>query len=108
MAKSQPLTTKQQYWLDHISQARSAGMSLSSYAEQENLSLKALYNYQTILRRKGLIEQDSRFIRLSPNQASTPPAGNTLVRITLLNGVCVDMPVNESDLASLLRQVSTL
>lgn len=41
-----PLTVKQQYWFDHIAAAQHNSQSLSDYAAQHNLSLKALYNWR--------------------------------------------------------------
>ena len=47
------LSTKQQFWKDHIEQALSEKVSLTDYAKQHNLDLKALYNYKSILLKKA-------------------------------------------------------
>lgn len=109
MAAATQLTAKQQFWHDHIKKAQEAGVSFATYAEQENLNLKAFYNYRYLLRRKGLIESDAKFSRLTPTRISTPqPSAGTVVRITLLNGICVDVPVNESSLEQLLQKVGAV
>lgn len=109
MENTNKLTTKQQFWLDHITQAKDLGLSLSAYAKQQNINLKALYNYQTVFRKKGIVESESRFTQLAPikpNQSMTQLS--TIARVTLRNGIYIELPVNESGVEALLQKVSKL
>lgn len=60
---SKLLTTKQQYWFDHITAAQQYGQSLSVYAAQHQLSLKALYRWRWRL---------AQLHNVSPQAVSTP------------------------------------
>jgi hypothetical protein len=107
------LTQKQAQWLAHIHSADQAGMSLSAYAEQHNLSLKRLYNWRWHLRKQGhYIDQATKpsasagfvEVRTCAPTTSLPPS----IRAHLPNGVRLELNGESSELAHLLRLVSQL
>jgi len=55
MSHPNPLTTKQQYWLDHLLACERSGQSMKDYAEQHGLSTSAFYAWKKTLRRKGVL-----------------------------------------------------
>lgn len=48
------LTTKQQFWFDHVQAASASQGSVAAYAAQHNLSSKALYAWKSRLSHKKL------------------------------------------------------
>lgn len=65
MAKD--LTKRQRFWLAHVRATVSSGESLQQYAKRHRLSLGALYNAKSVLKRSGLLRVISR-----PSAASVP------------------------------------
>ena len=107
------LTQKQAQWLAHIHSADQAGMSLSAYAEQHNLSLKRLYNWRWHLRKQGhYVDQLAKssapagFVQVRTCVPSTSPQPS--IRAHLPNGVRLELNGASSELATLLRLVSQL
>ena len=97
------LSAKQQFWKDHIKQALSEKVSLTDYAKQHNLDLKALYNYKSILLKKGALpETASAFAKakiVSKPEALMPMP----VHVRFPNGVVLELPnANADTLASLM------
>ena len=102
------LTKKQQYWHDHIQQAKASNETLSDYANQHGLDVKALYNYRWLLRRKGLLGQSTvspAFVKVT--QPATPVQHAT-VTIRFPNGMRVDVSARHDDFPLLLNQVKRL
>ena len=50
------MTQRQQFWLAHIQAALRAGRGLKHYASAHRLSLGALYNAKSVLKRDGLLK----------------------------------------------------
>lgn len=100
------LTDKQQFWLNHINEAKAAGLSLADYAQREDLSLQSMYSYVNTLRKKGVLEQQkpSGFTRVVPASAST----YSPLRIYLNNGVRIDVAAEQINVAELLNAASQL
>lgn len=48
------LTTKQQYWLNHITAAKQSKQAMSAYAVQHNLCVKALYSWKWQLKQLNI------------------------------------------------------
>lgn len=98
----QPLTSKQQFWRDHIVAAQRDQLTYAEYAKQHRLNLKALYNWSMTLRRKGLLEQPaSNFVELKVDKAlpTHSAASVTEARVRLVNGVELALSdVNEQTL----------
>lgn len=49
------LTKKQQYWLEQIKLAQASDQPLSTYAKAHDLDPQQFYQYQHVLRKKGVI-----------------------------------------------------
>ena len=90
----QPLTSKQQFWRDHLLAAQRDQLTYAEYAKQNGLNLQALYHWSMTLRRKGILEQSaSAFVELKAERASPirslpAPAG---ARVRLTNGIELEL-----------------
>ena len=103
----QQLTSKQQAWLDHINQALSQNISMSAYAKQNNLSIKAFYCARTVLVNIGRLpaKKSTPFVSVVTTEKAivvTP----SKCRVTLLNGVLLDF--SDVDMVTLIEKVSQL
>jgi len=49
------ITERQQYWLDHVEAADAFNRTLVEYAKVEGLKVKDLYQWKTILTRRGFL-----------------------------------------------------
>ena len=90
MTKRSPLTTRQQHWVAHLQACSARGLTLSVYAAEQGLSVGALKQARTRLRR----------LRLWPVAASGFPRVETapapvMVRASLPNGVVVETAGSE-------------
>ena len=54
MAES-AVTRRQQYWLDHIKAADASDGTLVEYAKAQGMKVKVLYQWKTVLARRGLL-----------------------------------------------------
>ena len=104
---NKPLTKTQQHWLDHVHQATEQNLSMSAYAKQNNLSLKAFYNARSSLMQKGILPSISshHLVPLAPALASNQNV-TASCRITLCNGVIVDL--TDVSISELLTSASQL
>ncbi len=91
MAKT-PITKRQQYWLDQIQAANAFEGTLVDYASAEGLKVKDLYQWKTLLTRRGFIAGNAvkpkAFI---PVQKTSSSAQAVLV---LPNGVRIELAGN--------------
>lgn len=101
------LSAKQQQMLEHLRRANQQGQRLREYAELHGLSLKAMYQYQWLLRKKGLlgVPEQLPFIRVST--APTKSVG-VCCRIFFPNGIHVAVDGDGTALFALLQQVQSL
>lgn len=53
------MTQRQQFWLAHVQTAMRTGQGLKSYASAHRLSVGALYNAKSVLKRGGLLKSGS-------------------------------------------------
>ena len=113
--ENKPLTEKQRYWMNHITTAQSQKLSLSRYASQHNLPLKALYNWHWLLKSKGLVgaEMSAKpFVPVvrehQPNPNKAHNAGYVNVTLSFANNTQVDIQVNTTDLGGVLAMVKAL
>ena len=89
MSKVKSLTSRQQFWAGHLDACLARGQALSSYAAEQNLSVAALYEAKSRLRRQGLWPTSSpRFVRVAV--ASSARETLPLLRVSLPNGVVVE------------------
>ncbi len=105
--QTKPLTKIQQGWLNHIHQATQQKISMSAYAKQNKLALKAFYNARSMLIKKGLLPpiihkplMPVTVVNLSSSKETSS------CRITLCNGVIVELA--GIDVTSLLNSASQL
>jgi hypothetical protein len=106
--KNANLTEKQRYWLNHIQQAKASGQSLSDYAAEHALRLKALYQYRWLLRKKGMLDEISEspaFVKVTPPVVPVP---QTKVTVHFPNGIRVELAGHGPALSALLMQVRSL
>jgi len=83
----QSVTERQQYWLDHIKAADASDGSLVEYAAAHDLKVKDLYQWKTMLSRRGLLAGRTgkrAFVSVAARPVSVSPTSCT---ITLRNGV---------------------
>ena len=101
------LTQKMQNWLDHVNQASAQELSMSAYAKQHNLSIKAFYHARSTLIQKGIIppKESAQLVPLSaiPSATITPAYK---CKVFLSNGVVIDF--NDVDIYTLLSSASQL
>ena len=102
----QQLTSKQQAWLDHINQALSQNISMSAYAKQNNLSIKAFYYARTVLVNIGRLPAKISTQLVSVTATDKPLVTQSKCRVTLLNGVVLDF--SDVDMFTLIDKVSQL
>ncbi len=55
-----PMTERKQFWLTHIETAMRSGEQLQRYAQQQSLSVAALYNAKSMFKRAGLLKNIPR------------------------------------------------
>jgi hypothetical protein len=55
MSQPIPLTTKQQFWFDHLRTCERSGQTMKDYAQHHGLSISAFYAWKKTLRRKGVL-----------------------------------------------------
>jgi hypothetical protein len=107
MTKPSSLTARQQFWAEHLRVCANRGQALSSYAAEQGLSVAALYEAKSQLRRKGLLPTPSpRFVRVQAPATTLGAALPSLLRVSLPNGVVVESAGN--DLASVLSAAARL
>ncbi len=82
----EPITERQQYWLDHILAADGFNGTLVEYARAEGLKVKDLYQWKTLLARRGFLPGHKKQSAFVPIMA---PMSATLTSLSLLlpNGV---------------------
>ena len=109
MKPEQSLTLKQRFWYDHIIRAREYDSSLAAYAKQENIDLKAMYNYQSMLRQKGVLSAETKFTRVTQTAiVEQKQSASEAVCVQLHNGHRIEVPIGSCDLGALLQMVNAL
>lgn len=101
-----PISERQQFWLDHIRAAVNGEQTQAEYARSHGLKVKDLYQWKTMLTRRGhtIDEQaPSNFVSVK----ATPSASFNLV---LANGVRVETtgPLDEQQIKALLTHASQI
>jgi len=104
-----PITERQQFWLDHLRSAEVFDGSVADYARAHELTPKELYQWKTILTRRGLLpgkKRGSDFV-----QVVTPcPVSPTGVSLVLPNGVRLEFggELRSEQMHSLVEAASRL
>jgi hypothetical protein len=102
------ITERQQYWLNHIRLADASGGTLVDYANSEGLKVKDLYQWKTLLLRRGVIsgkaDKPKAFVAV---RESTPASKAALL---LPNGVRIEFTggVDAETIQSLVIAASSL
>ncbi len=83
-------TERQQHWLDHVKAADAFNGTLVEYAEVEGLKVKDLYQWKTILTKRGFLAKpvSSAFVPVQKAVCASKPAQAALV---LLNGSRIEL-----------------
>ena len=89
------LTTKQQFWFDHVQAAIASEDSMAAYAAKHKLSAKALYAWKTRLSHKKLsAKPKSDFTALKLEPEANPAMGRVAeppsCRVTLPTGARIE------------------
>ena len=101
------ITKRQQHWLDHLKAAKTYDGSVADYARAEGLTPKELYQWKTILRRRGLIAGKAKPSAFVPvRQADT--AGKAA--LVLPNGARLELSgtIDASTIKALILAASEL
>ena len=103
------MTERQQYWLDHVQAANVFDGSVADYARAHDLTPKELYQWKTILTRRGLLpgkKRRSDFVQVV-TPSSVSPTGVSLV---LPNGVRLEFggELGSEQVSSLVAAASRL
>ena len=100
-----PLTAKQQYWFDHITAAQRNSQSLSNYAAQHNLNIKALYNWRWTFSKR--IEKPAptktAFVKILPPTTSITTREESTV-VIFPNGIRLQLTTLTPALLKMLLQ----
>ena len=88
MAKSKPpITKRQRHWLNHIKAADASDGSLVEYSAAHKLNVTDLYQWKTVLARRGFLpskKSEPAFVAVAP---AIPTALLANCNVTLPNGV---------------------
>ena len=100
-----PLTAKQQYWFDHIASAQRNSQSLSDYAAQHNLNIKALYNWRWTFskRLENPAPTKTAFVKVLPPASSVTTREESAV-VILPNGIRLQLSALTPALLTMLMQ----
>jgi hypothetical protein len=90
--RPQEPSDRQRRWLAHLVACEKSGRRLSEYASEHNLDLQQLYNWNALLRRRGLLPGGTRPTAARPGRPIRgsnhggenvkPPLGFTAVRLS--------------------------
>lgn len=102
------LTQQQQFWLDRVKGCMSSGLSMRDYADRHGFDAQQFYGWKGKLRALGVLpdrvatcasgqRSGSSFIRASvqsaePLQPSDPQNRSCAARISLANGIVIEVP----------------
>ena len=111
------LTERDRFWLEHLGACEAQSMRLSEYARQMSLSVQAMYNAKSRLRRLGKLSASTgaaikpRFARVvvKPDAGEmTWPQSGCACRVQLANGASVELSMSPEALGPLLRTLASL
>ena len=85
------LSEKQQLWLKHVKASMASSLTVSAYAKENNLDVKALYNWRSDFIRKGLVEGKSKKpfakVKTKPSTPKSKPPAKQVITAVFPNGV---------------------
>ncbi len=83
---SQPITSKQQQWLEHVKAADTGDGSLTDYASRHDLSVKTLYQWKSKLIKLGFYTPASGFVPVH----QPPSEPHQSCKLVLPNGTRIE------------------
>lgn len=98
--------SKQDFWLNHIKQARKQKLTLAKYAKQHKLSDKSIYRWKKVLTQRGLLSVENTgtpFVQVVTATEETPQSS---VEIAFANGHRLSL--QSTDQSTLVALVTTL
>ncbi|MGE0387580.1 MAG: hypothetical protein AB7Q97_22860 [Gammaproteobacteria bacterium] len=107
MSSAIALTARQRFWLRHLRACARRGQPLSQYAAEHGLTIGALYEAKSRLKRMGALTTSvtaADFVPVAQISPSPPPL--VLCRIRLVNGVTVETA--GAELAAVLATAARL
>ncbi len=88
---------RDRFWLDHLRACREQRQTLKAYAQEHGLSVSALYNAHSTLKRRGVLTEPAPAApTFVPVHLST---GSAAFRVHLPNGVVVEVPAHAENAA---------
>ena len=110
MPLNKRLTSKQQYWLDHINAAEESQQSMAVYAQKHNLPIKNFYNARSALKRRGLLgASNGAFVLAKPGVTRPAKApSSTSINILFENGIQCQVNVTGDDVDAMLQRIKLL
>ncbi len=112
MSQRTKLTERQRYWQAHIRRCEASGQTLAAYAAAHGLSVSALYESKSRLKRQGALPEKAlvpaaRFVRVERSGVA-PPTTPIMCRVQLPNAVVVEVGCEAEHWESLLASVARL
>lgn len=100
----QPLTAKQQFWLEHVERCAESGRSMREYAKAHDLNVQSFYSWKAQLAKRSRIalKAGASFTEVQVRSATVP----AVIQIRFPNG-CV-LEIRGLDDASLRTLCSAL
>ena len=89
------LTSRQQFWLEHVEACEAAGVSMKAYAERRGLNLQSFYGWKGQLKRRGLLSpahssaDDNGMLPVAFVASPEPSPG---ARVSFANGITIEVP----------------
>ena len=107
MKPKKTLAERRAYWHSHLQQAEQQKLLLSDYAKQHALDVKSLYRWKSRLMRLGALnDAGPAFVKVV---ASDPlPAFSANIKITLPNGICLDVTGDMHAMAAVVKSLGQL
>lgn len=109
MPEPQPLTAKQQYWMNHLQAADTSQMSLTEYAKANGLKARDLYNARWKLKRSGQLPESidsTAFVRVQNVPSHSHQAVHLAIRFD--NGIQCQLSADVDALSRVLSQLKAL
>ena len=87
------LTTKQQYWLSHITAVQKSKQSMSAYAAHNNICVKALYSWKWQLKQLSIpaSKNENPFIKITASETPVTMASGIGVKVFMPNGISLQL-----------------
>ncbi len=85
------ITERQQYWLDHVQAAETFNGTLVEYAEVEGLKVKDLYQWKTILMKRGILACKAKAPAFVPVREAVSTSKTIRVALVLPNGFRIEL-----------------